>query len=183
MIILIGGVSHAGKTFMAQKLLEKYKYPYLSVDHLKMGLYRADINCGFTPEDSAELIGGKLWPILKGIIMTNIENGQNLIIEGIYILPQKVKELENEYLKKITSFYLGFSKAYVDRFYQSKIIGNRCAIEDRKYEDSSTAEEYILENRRQKKLCERHGAKYFEIDEDYQEEMGRVYSWIDEAMR
>lgn len=38
MIILIAGASHTGKTVLAQKLLEKYKYPYLSIDHLKMGL-------------------------------------------------------------------------------------------------------------------------------------------------
>ena len=36
MIILIMGASHTGKTKLAQKLLEKYKYPYLSIDHLKM---------------------------------------------------------------------------------------------------------------------------------------------------
>ncbi len=41
MIILIGGSSHTGKTLMAQKLLEKYKFPYLSIDHLKMGLIRS----------------------------------------------------------------------------------------------------------------------------------------------
>ena len=33
MIILITGASHTGKTALAQKLLEKYKYPYLSIDH------------------------------------------------------------------------------------------------------------------------------------------------------
>lgn len=31
MIILITGASHTGKTALAQKLLEKYKYPYLSI--------------------------------------------------------------------------------------------------------------------------------------------------------
>jgi len=41
MIILITGASHTGKTLLAQKLLEKYKYPYLSIDHLKMGLIRS----------------------------------------------------------------------------------------------------------------------------------------------
>ena len=29
MIVLITGASHTGKTVLAQKLLEKYKYPYL----------------------------------------------------------------------------------------------------------------------------------------------------------
>lgn len=66
---------------MAQKLLEKYKTPYFSVDHLKMGMFRGDINCGFTPQDSNEMISDKLWPIIKGMIMTAIENNQNLIID------------------------------------------------------------------------------------------------------
>jgi len=39
LVILIGGNSQTGKTFMAQNLLEKYKVPYLSVDHLKMGIF------------------------------------------------------------------------------------------------------------------------------------------------
>ncbi len=41
MIILITGASHTGKTLLAQKLLEKYKCPYLSIDHLKRGLIRS----------------------------------------------------------------------------------------------------------------------------------------------
>jgi len=87
MVILIGGISCTGKTLMSQKLLEKYKIPYLSIDHLKMGLIRGDTNCSFTSMDSNEVIGEKLWPIIKGIIMTNIENNQNIIIEGCYLLP------------------------------------------------------------------------------------------------
>ena len=41
MILLIAGASHAGKTLLAQKLLERYGYPYISLDHLKMGLIRS----------------------------------------------------------------------------------------------------------------------------------------------
>jgi adenylate kinase family enzyme len=32
MVILITGASHKGKTLLAQKLLKKDKYPYLSID-------------------------------------------------------------------------------------------------------------------------------------------------------
>ena len=42
MIILIGGASHTGKTNLAQKLL-KISFPYLSIDHLKMGLIRSGL--------------------------------------------------------------------------------------------------------------------------------------------
>ena len=35
MIVLITGASHTGKTALAQRLLEKYKYPYLSIDGVR----------------------------------------------------------------------------------------------------------------------------------------------------
>ena len=55
MIILITGASHTGKTVLAQKLLEQYQYPYLSIDHLKMGLIRSG-NTKLTPiSEDAEL--------------------------------------------------------------------------------------------------------------------------------
>jgi len=183
MIILIGGVGYAGKTFTAQKLLEKYKYPYLSIDHLKMGLYLADIGCGFTPHDSVEHISEIMWPILKGIITTNIENKQNLIIEGGYLLPQKVKELESKYPEDIIPFYLGFSNSYINKNFHSKILENRCAIEERGYNNSSTLEEYILENIKQKNNCKEHDTKYFEIDGNYDDEMDKVYAWIERGIK
>lgn len=115
MIILISGNSCTGKTYMAQQLLERYHAPYLSIDHLKMGLYRADMNCGFTPLDSTEFIGEKLWPILKEIIKTNIENNQNLIIEGCYILPHYLQDIEPSYLAHIIPVFLGFSTTYIQQ--------------------------------------------------------------------
>ena len=72
MVILIGGVSCTGKTVMAQRLLEKYKIPYLSIDHVKMGLIRGNNYCDFSATDSDDELTGKLWPIVKGIIKTNI---------------------------------------------------------------------------------------------------------------
>lgn len=48
MIVIITGASHTGKTVLAQRMLEKYKYPYVSIDHLKMGLIRSG-NTNLTP--------------------------------------------------------------------------------------------------------------------------------------
>lgn len=84
MIILIGGASHTGKTLLAQKLLEKYKYPYLSIDHLKMGLIRSG-NTKLSPTSSDQELTAYLWPIVREIIKTAVENGQNLTVEGCYI--------------------------------------------------------------------------------------------------
>jgi putative acetyltransferase len=52
-----------------------------------MGFIRGRDNCSFTVNDSGELIAEELWLIAKGIIMTVIENQQNLIIEGSYLFP------------------------------------------------------------------------------------------------
>lgn len=43
MIVLIVVASHTGKTALNQKVLKKYKYQYLSIDHLKRGLIRSRI--------------------------------------------------------------------------------------------------------------------------------------------
>lgn len=83
MVVLITGATHTGKTLLAQKLLEKYNFPYLSIDHLKMGLIRSG-QTSLTPEDDSELMP-YLWNIVKEIVKTAIENKQNLIIEGCYI--------------------------------------------------------------------------------------------------
>ena len=104
MIVLITGASHTGKTALAQKLLEKYKYPYLSIDHLKMGLIRSG-NTKLTPMSDDKDLTAYLWPIVREMIKTAIENKQNLIVEGCYIPFDWQKDFENEYLKDIKYFY------------------------------------------------------------------------------
>ena len=71
MVILITGASHTGKTLLAQRMLEKYMYPCLSIDHLKMGMIRSG-NTPLTPEDD-DALTEYLWPIIREIIKTAID--------------------------------------------------------------------------------------------------------------
>lgn len=183
LVILIGGASHTGKTLIAQKLLERYKFPYLSLDHLKMGLIRGRDNCSFTVNDSDELIAEELWPIVKGIIMTVIENQQNLIIEGACLLPQNILELHSYYLKDIIYFYIIFSDKYIKENFESEIIAHRCEIENRKYNEDRTIEQFILEHKNLKSLCKINKATYFEINSNYESEIEQIYSWLDNRVR
>jgi len=183
MIILIAGASYVGKTLLAQRLLEKYKIPYLSIDHLKMGLYRSGYDYGFTPESKNEIITGRLWPIIKGIIMTNIENDQNLIIEGCYF-PESINELGKKYLSKIFFLYIIFSEQYIQRNIMEEIYKNRNIIENRGYDfEGEHMKNYILMNKNNKEKCEKNGIKYFEIKEDYEKEIKGVYEWIEEEIK
>lgn len=185
MVILISGNGQSGKTFMAQNLLEKYKVPYLSIDHLKMGIYRSDKNCGFTPLDNVELVGDKLWPIIREIIKTNIENNQDIIIEGCYILPHYLKEFEKSYAEKIIPVFLVFSAQYIEANYESKILKYRSVIEDRGELDETdyNMTEIIKEHNEYRSRCIEAGINYFEIYGNYEKEIAKVYEYIETQKR
>ncbi|MDI0266580.1 hypothetical protein QIW52_11385 [Clostridioides difficile] len=120
MIILIAGASHTGKTLFAQKILEKYKYTYLSIDLLKMGLIRSG-NTKLTPEDDEELVP-YLWSIVKEIIKTAIENNQNLVVEGCYIPFDWQKDFDSKYIKEIQYYCLVMTKDYIERHFSDNYI-------------------------------------------------------------
>ena len=166
MIILITGASHTGKTVLAQKLLEKYKYPYLSIDHLKMGLIRSG-NTELTPmSDDAELTA-YLWPIVREMIKTAIENKQNLIVEGCYIPFDWQKDFENEYLKDIKYYCLVMSDDYIrNHFADIKKYAN--VIENRLDDEWCTMESVLSDNTQVLELAKKHKVNYLLIDNKYE---------------
>ena len=113
MIILITGPSHVGKTALAQKLMEKYNYPYFSIDHLKMGLIRSG-NTYLTPMSDDKDLTDYLWPIVREMVKTAIENRQNLIVEGCYIPLDWQKDFEFSYSKNIKFIALAMSENYIN---------------------------------------------------------------------
>ena len=129
MVILITGASHTGKTALAQKLLEKYKYPYLSIDHLKMGLIRSG-NTDLTPMTEDDTLTKYLWPIVSEIIKTAIENNQNLIVEGCYIPFDWKKDFTKKYINNIKYYCLILSKNYIKNHFDD-ITKYACVIEIR----------------------------------------------------
>lgn len=164
MIILISGASHTGKTLFAQKLLEKYKYPYLSIDHLKMGLIRSK-NTNLTPYDDEKLTD-YLWPIVREMIKTAIENNQNLIVEGCYIPFDWQKDFESEYLSKIKYYCLVLSQNYIKNHFDD-IKKHANAIENRLYDDC-TMEEVLKANATYLEQAKKHNLNCVLIEEKYE---------------
>ena len=164
MIILIGGATHTGKTAYAQKLLEKYRYPYLSIDHLKMGLIRSG-RTDLTPMDDDRLTD-YLWPVVREMVKTAIENGQNLIVEGCYIPFDWQKDFEPEYLKQIRYVCLLMSRRYIERHF-ADIQRYACVIERRLDDSDLTMETLILENEQNLEQCITHHCAYILIDDTY----------------
>lgn len=164
MIILISGASHTGKTALAQRLLEKYKYPYLSMDLLKMGLIRSG-NTTLTPCDDKEL-QIYLWAIVRDIIKTAIENHQHLIVEGCYIPFDWKKDFDKEYLDEIKYYILVMTESYINNNFD-KIKKYANIIEARLDDSYCTIESVRKDNLYNFEMCKRYDCNCILIDKDY----------------
>lgn len=164
MVIIITGASHTGKTALAQRLLEKYKYPYLSIDHLKMGLIRSG-NTALTPlSDDGELTA-YLWPIVREMIKTAIENGQNLTVEGCYVPFSWQEDFEEEYLRHIRYYGLVMSEKYIRaRFADIRKYAN---VIERRVVDDCTVEGVLRDNAAFLMGVQKYKLPYLFIDDKY----------------
>lgn len=171
MIILITGASHTGKTLLAQKLLEKFHYPYLSIDHLKMGLIRSG-NTELGPEEDDSLTD-YLWPIVREIIKTVVENRQNLIVEGCYVPADWRKDFDERYLPFIQFICLAMTEEYIDNHF-SDIIEHESEIESRLIEAECTPKNLKESNRWFIDAFRSKGEKILLIEDDYSKSLSEL---------
>lgn len=163
MVILITGASHTGKTLLAQRLLERYGYPTLSLDLLKMGLIRSG-QTELTPEDD-DLLVPYLWNITKEMVKTAIENRQNLIVEGCYIPFDWEDDFDSDYLEQIEYVCLIMTKGYLEN-HSDDVVRFQNAIE-RRLSDEVDIGELIEENERNLASCRQRGLRYHLIDSSF----------------
>ena len=166
MIILITGASHTGKTLLAQRLLEKFKYPYLSIDHLKMGLIRSG-NTSLTIEDD-DALTDYLWPIVREMIKTAIENRQHLIIEGCYIPFDWRNDFDEYYLPSIQFVCLAMTDKYIETHFD-EIKSHSSDIESRLNNNYCTIGSLKENNRKYVEGFRRTGEKVVLIDDNYKQ--------------
>ena len=164
MIVLIVGASHTGKTVLAQKLLEAYGWPYLSMDHLKMGLIRSG-NTDLTPLSDDDALTAYLWPIVREMVKTAVENGQNLVIEGCYIPFDWQKDFGPEYLAHIRYLCLVMSGDYIRAHFDD--ICRYADVVEHRLSDDVTLEGVLEDNERTLRLAQEHGVDYYLIDGEY----------------
>ena len=172
MIILITGASHTGKTALAQKMLEKYKYPYVSIDHIKMGLIRSG-NTKLTAEDSDAVLTDYLWPIVREMIKTAIENRQNLIVEGCYVPFGWRQDFSKEYLEDIRFICLALTDDYIDAHF-SDIKNHASDIESRIDDSYCTAITLKADNRQVINGFKDSGEEVILIEEDYEQAINNL---------
>ena len=145
-------------------MLEKYKYSYLSIDHQKMGLIRSG-NTSLTPEDD-EALTAYLWPIVREMIKTAIENRQNLIVEGCYIPFDWRKEFSQDYLLSIRFVCLAMTDDYIDAHFDM-IKAHASDIEARLNDTDCISESLKADNHYYINGFSQSGEQVTLIDDDY----------------
>ena len=165
MIILITGASHTGKTLLAQRMLERFKYPYLSIDHLKMGLIRSG-NTELTTEDD-DALTDYLWPVVREIIKTAIENKQNLIVEGCYVPFDWRQDFNEQYLSSIQFICLAMTDTFIDTHFD-EISNHNSDIETRLYDMDYTTDSLKEDNHYYINGFVKSGEHISLIDSDYE---------------
>ena len=163
MVILIGGSTHAGKTNLAQRLMEKKKYPYVSIDHIKMGLIRS----GMIEQQNDDIELTKvLWPVISEMIKTIVENEQDVIIEGCYIPHDWRESFDEDYLDDIECVYLIMSEEYIEKHFDD-IRKYASVIENRGYDEGLKKEELLKYNKYCYEMCEKYDCEYVLINNKY----------------
>lgn len=165
MVVLIAGATHTGKTLYAQKMLKKYGCACLSIDHLKMGLIRSG-QTDLTPMDDDRELTNYLWPIVREMVKTAIENKQNLIVEGCYIPFDWQKDFDGEYLQNIRYVCLIMSREYIENHF-ADIQAYASVVEHRLDDSELNRETLIEENRYNLEQCLARNLPYILIDGEY----------------
>lgn len=173
MVIIITGATHTGKTALAKKLVRKTGFFCVSVDHLKMGLIRSG-NTTLTPYDDDELTD-YLWPIVREMIKTAIENGQDLVVEGCYVPFNWRDGLGKVYLSQIEYVCLCMSSDYIASHFDD-ILAHRSDAENRLYDADSAPASYIRDNRNFERGCRQAGNTLLMIEDSWEQSVGL---WLD----
>lgn len=134
-----------------------------------MGLIRSGYTT-LTPEDD-EALTGYLWPVVREMVKTAVENRQNLIVEGCYIPFTWREDFEERYLREIRYLCLVMSEGYI-RSHFADIKGHACDIEDRGDDSWCTLEGVLADNAQYLALCRQYHCPYFLIDGEYPADFG-----------
>ena len=176
MIILFAGASHSGKTALAQKLLEAYRFPYLSIDHLKMGLIRSG-NTELTPSSTEGELTAYLWPIVREMIKTAIENQQNLIVEGCYIPFDWARDFGPEYVDHIRYYCLVLSEGYIHKHFGD--VKRYASVIEHRLDDSwCTLDGVLKDNRAVLEGARKHSVPYILIEDQYEAQIAALVAGV-----
>ena len=169
MIYFIAGAARAGKTYLAKQLMTQLKIPLLELDYLKMGLANGVPEYGIHPLQDEATLGGLLWPIVEAMVRAMVENEDDYIIEGCYILPEFVAQAREQHGDTIRACFLGYADTSpLEKLVEVRRYGGGPGDPLGDYDDARTLsfiERFVSFSQFVRTECARLGFPYFEVKE------------------
>ena len=175
MIIMVTGATHTGKTLMTKRMLRKCSYALISMDTLKMGLIRSN-NTDLTPMDD-DLLTEYLWPIVKEMIKTSVENEQDMIVEGCYVPFEWRKELEEKYTSQVKFVCLAMTDEFIDKHFED--IKKHSTVAEKRLDDDITVEGLKADNKKVIEGFKASGEEVTLIEDDYEKTIDDILRSLD----
>src|SRR5580698_10558654 len=108
MLYLVGGVSRAGKSTLAERMRMRHGVSWFPLDALKMGLYLGAPELGVHPEHDDLETADRIWPIVRGLIEHLIFDGRDYLVEGVNLRPETVAAFMVDTHEPIAACFLGY---------------------------------------------------------------------------
>ena len=163
---MIGGAPRAGKSILARRMLDEQKVAYFPTDALMMGLARTMPELGLKPTDPAQTRAPIMWPILRGMALALLENGENYLIEGDVLMPAHAVELRERFGAAVKSCFIGYEN--VDSLAKVRDIRHHGAARQEWTNDCDDShllrivEEFKILSRQLRIECASHQLAYFD---------------------
>ena len=133
-----------------------------------MGLIRSGYTDLTVEQDDA--LTALMWPIIREMIKTAIENEQHMVIEGCYLPFDWRKDFGEKYLLHIRFVCLVMTEEYL-RSHFSDVRRYASVVENREEETELDLTELIRDNAANLAKCHEHGCEFILIDDKYRVEL------------
>lgn len=185
MLYLISGASRSGKTMIAEKILDRKKLPYVSLDWLVMGFTNGIPEYGIHDLLFPDEIAKRLWSFLKAMCESMLYLEGDYVIEGEAILPELVSELLNTYPDKIKICFVGYTDIDVDAKAGSIKEFSKGASDWLSSKPDESIHDHINNMVRHSRMikagCETYGMSYFDTSEDFIGTIDRAVDYLLDA--
>jgi hypothetical protein len=182
MLYLIGGAPRSGKSLLVRKLLAERHVPYFPIDLLMMGVAGGWPDADVDPAASDAVVGERLWPVVRGMALTLIEDALDYAIEGAQLQPAHVAEVTDLHPTAVRACFLGYAGAAPDE--KLRAIRDHTGLANDWIQNHT--DEQILAFIRQmtaysaelRDRCAAYGLRYFEVSQDFDRSLTSALSYL-----
>ena len=131
-----------------------------------------------TPLSDDEALTAYLWPIVREMVKTAIENDQNLIVEGCYIPFDWRQDFDERYLPSIRFVCLAMTEEYIKSHFDA-IKTHESVIESRLIKNDFSIDGLIAENQRMIAGFQDAGEQVVLIESDYEQSITEILTSVE----